>query len=82
MVLHCLIGGDIDKYSKWTSYIPILEHELNSTKNATTGFMRNKLHYMMPLRSISNVIFDAMTVSNATAEDLMNGLQEKCKAAI
>ena len=80
--LRCLIGGDIDKYPKWTSYLPILEHEINSTKNASTGFTPNELRYTMPPRSIPDAIIDSTIISNAAAETLTNELQNKRKEAI
>jgi len=74
--LRCLIGADVDKYSKWTDYLPLLEHELNSTPQSTTTFTPNELRYVVPPRSISDVL-NAPDDKVASVEELMDDLKNK-----
>jgi hypothetical protein len=39
--LRCFLGGEINEYSNWTEYLPILEHEYNSMKHESTGYTPN-----------------------------------------
>jgi len=82
--LRCMIGGNIEKYSKWTDYLPILEHEINSSKNASTDYSPNELRFTVVPRSIPDVLLSTKpnTPTNATAESLANDLQLCRNAAI
>lgn len=40
MALRCFMGGNEEHYDKWVDYLPIVEHEYNSTVNDTTGPFR------------------------------------------
>ena len=35
--------ADVAEELKWTDYLPLLEHELNSTPNSSTNFTPNEL---------------------------------------
>ena len=74
--LRCLIGADVDKYSKWTEYLPLLEHELNSTSQSSTNFTPNELRYVMSSRSISDIL-GTPDDKMASVEDLMDDLKNK-----
>jgi len=36
IALRCFLGGDVDRYARWTEFLPIVEHEYNSTTHDTT----------------------------------------------
>jgi hypothetical protein len=77
--LRCLISDDLSKYDTWTSYLPILEHELNSTPQETTTLSPNELRFVIPPRSIPDVL--NMPESKNTSvqeltEDLLNRRDE------
>ena len=74
--LRCLIGADVNKYSKWTDYLLLLEHELNSTPQSSTNFTPNELRYIIPPRSIPDV-FSIPDNKVASVEDLMDDLKNK-----
>ena len=74
--LRCLIGANTDKYSKWTEYLPLLEHELNSTPQSSTHFTPNELRYVVPPQSIPDV-FGIPDNKVASVEELMDDLRNK-----
>ena len=74
--LRCLIDADVDKYSKWTEYLPLLEHELNSTPQSSTNFIPNELRYVIPPRSIPDIL-GTPDDKVASVEDLMDDLENK-----
>jgi hypothetical protein len=79
--LRCIIGGDTTRYPNWTSYLPILEHEINSAINATTQFRPNELRYVIPPRTIPDVFIEPETI-NASTEHLCDDLRNKRAEAI
>ena len=74
--LRCLIDANIDKHPKWTEYLPLLEHKLNSTPQSSTHFTPNELRYVVPPQSIPDV-FDILDNKVALVEELMYGLRNK-----
>ena len=75
IALRCFLGGCESKYSKWTDYLPILEHEYNATIHAVTGEAPNTLRFAMPLRGIQDIISPTPPVSESAetyAEILKN----------
>ena len=81
--LRCLIGGETSRYGKWTTYLPILEHEINSAINVTTNYSPNELRYVIPPKSISDITLDpAITSINASAEQLCDDLRQRRQDAI
>ena len=74
--MRCLIDADVDKYSKWTDYLP---HELNSTPKSTTTFTPNELRYVVPPRSIPDIFNspdDKVTLVEELKDDLKNKRDE------
>lgn len=66
----------VDKYSKWTDYLPLLEHELNSMSQSTNIFMPNELRYVISPRNIRD-IFNASDDKVTSIEELMDDLKNK-----
>jgi len=56
IALRCWIAGDELKYKSWTQYLPILEHELNSLTQSSTGFTPNELRFAAVPLSIPDVL--------------------------
>jgi hypothetical protein len=79
--LRCIIGGDTARYPNWTSYLPILEHKINSAINTTTQFRPNELRYVIPPRTIPDVFIEPETI-NASTEHLCDDLRNKRVEAI
>jgi len=79
IALRCFLGGDVDKYPKWVDYLPILEHELNSTASASTGFTPNQIRFAMAPRGLADSLHPLEGASEAAetlAEDLRNRRDE------
>lgn len=77
--LRCLLGGDIKRYEQWVKYLPILEHELNSTMNDSTGFTPNQLRFTMTPRGLAELLHPfegASETAERLAEDLKNRRDE------
>jgi len=74
--LRCLLAADPDKYPTWTSYLPLLEHEFNSTIQSSTGFTPNELRFVVPPRSIPDALLSD-EINNASAEKLTEDLLNK-----
>ena len=72
--LRCFLGGEINEYSKWTEYLPILEHEYNSMKHESTGYTPNELRYTVPPRGISDLAVPPRQ-SSESAESLAEQLK-------
>jgi hypothetical protein len=47
IALRCFLGEDVECYGKWVDYLPILEHELNSTVHDSTNFTPNQIRFAM-----------------------------------
>ena len=47
IVLYCFLGGDIDLYSKWTEYLPIIKLEYNNILQVSMNISPNDLHFTM-----------------------------------
>ena len=76
IALRCFLAGDTAKYAKWTSYLPIIEHEYNSTIHSSTGFSPNQLRYAVSPRSIADLSYPIEGASES-AEQLTEDL--KCR---
>ena len=79
IALRCFLGGDVDKYPKWVDYLPILEHELNSTASVSTGFTPNQIRFAMAPRGLADLLQPLEGASEAAetlAEDLRNRRDE------
>src|ERR1700694_3458247 len=48
--------GDSKKYGRWVDYLPIVEHEYNSTINVSTGFAPNELRFLILPRGIMDTL--------------------------
>ena len=75
IALRCFLGGYENKYSVWTDYLPIIEHEYNSTVHEATGETPNTLRFAMPVRGIQDLASPLPPVSEsaeAYAELLKN----------
>jgi hypothetical protein len=69
------LGGDRRKYARWVDYIPIVEHEYNSTVNISTGFAPNELRYLMVPRGIVDTLDVSPTlVKSDSAQQLVDDL--------
>jgi hypothetical protein len=55
--LRCFIGGDSECYRKWVDYLPIIEHEYNSTPQESTKTSPNELRFTMRPRSLADLIY-------------------------
>ncbi len=58
------------------NYLPIIEHEMNSTINDTTGFSPNNLHYTAKPRSLADLAYPLEGASDS-AEHLMKELKNQ-----
>lgn len=79
IALRCFLGGDPAQYQKWTEYIPIVEHELNSSVGATTGFSPNELRYTLKPRGLADLVHPLEGTSESAerlAEELKNKRDE------
>jgi RNase H-like domain found in reverse transcriptase/Integrase zinc binding domain len=72
--LRCFLGGIVERYSKWTDYLPILEHEYNSLVQESTKLSPNELCFAVPLRGISDLATPGQ-VSSESAETLAEALK-------
>lgn len=71
-------GGDDTRYSKWVDYLPILEHELNSTPSESTGVSPNELHFAIQPRGLTDLTYPFETYkSSETAENLAEDLRNR-----
>ncbi len=64
--LRCFLRGEINEYSNWTEYLPILEHEYNSMKHESTGYTPNELCYIIPPHGISDLMVPPHLSSEST----------------
>ena len=77
--------GDSSLYERWTDYLPIIEHEYNSTPQSSTGLSLNELRFAQPVRGISTLLTDDITPSESAkqmTEDLLNRWDEARDAII
>jgi hypothetical protein len=74
--LRCFIGGDADRYKKWVDYLPIVEHEYNSTPQQSTGISPNELRFVIKPRSLADLMYPIEGVSD-DAEQLAGELKNK-----
>jgi transposase InsO family protein len=75
IALRCFLGGDKDNYRRWTEYLPILEHEINSTPNVSTGFSPNELRFAIKPRGLADLFYPLEGTSDSAerlAEELKN----------
>ena len=72
--LRCFLRGEINEYSNWTEYLPILEHEYNSMKHESTGYTPNELRYIVPPHGISDLAVPPR-LSSESAESLAEQLK-------
>jgi len=79
--LRCFIAGDLSKYSKWTQYIPIIEHEYNSMVHMSTGFTPNELRFALAPRSISDALNPVQASTSEVAEELADDLRNRREEA-
>lgn len=79
VALRCFLGGDTEPYSRWSDYLPILEHETNSTTNSFTGFPLNELRFTVQPRGLADLFYPIEGASESAerlAEDLKNRQNE------
>ena len=79
IALRCFLGGDLEKYKRWTEYLPIVEHEMNFTKHDTTGFSLNELRFTVKPRGLTDLFYPLEGTSDSAerlAEDLKNKQDE------
>jgi len=79
--LRCFIAGDTTKYSKWTKYIPIVEHEYNSMTHTSTGFSPNELRFAVVPRSIPDAYSPTQLSTSESAEELADDLRNRREEA-
>ena len=80
IALRCFIGGDTSKYHRWVEYLPILEHEYNSTINVSTGFSPNEVRYIVPPRGIMDITTvpaEPINKVSDAAQQLVEDLQNR-----
>jgi len=73
--LRCFLSSDTDKYSRWTEYLPILEHEYNNMTHESTGFSPNQLRFAVQPRGISDLATPPTKGSSELAESLAEELK-------
>jgi hypothetical protein len=79
IALRCLLGGDADRYAKWVEYLPIVEHEYNSTTHDSTGHAPNDLRFAIKPRSLADLLYPLEGASESAeqlAEELKNRQDE------
>jgi hypothetical protein len=76
VALRCLIGGDVHRYEKWINYLPIVEHEYNSTVHESTGFSPNQLRYTVQPRGLTDLMYP-LEGSSESAEQLAQELKNR-----
>ena len=79
--LRCFIAGDTTKYSCWTRYLPIIEHEYNSMVHTSTGFSPNELRFAIVPRSIPDAYMPTQLSSSESAEELAEDLRNRREKA-
>jgi hypothetical protein len=77
IALRCFLGGDIQRYEKWAQYLPILEHEMNSTVSDSTGFTPNQLRFTMTPRGLADVLYHPMEGTSESAEEMAEDLRNR-----
>jgi hypothetical protein len=68
IALRCFLAGDVTKYSRWTEYLPILEHEYNSMTHESTGYSPNQLRFAIQPRGIMDLATPPTKGSSEAAE--------------
>jgi hypothetical protein len=76
VALRCFLGGDTARYERWTDYLPIIEHEMNSTVNDSTGFSPNDLRYATKPRGLADLVLPLEGASES-AERLVEELKNR-----
>lgn len=76
LALRCFLGGEPERYEQWVDYLPILEHELNSTVNDSTKFTPNELRFTMTPRGLADLLHP-IEGSSETAEQLAEDLRNR-----
>jgi transposase InsO family protein len=74
--IRCLLAGDEDKYKRWVDYLPIFEHEYNSTIHSSTGMSPNELRYSCQPRGIADLAYPFEGISES-AEQLAESMKNK-----
>lgn len=82
--LRCLIGGDVERYSKWVSYLPVVEHKYNSTIQDSTGFAPNDLRFAIKPRNLVDVMhpFEGTSESAERLAEELKNRQDEAKDSI
>jgi hypothetical protein len=68
VALRCFLGSDIDGYSKWAEYLPILEHEYNNMIHKSTGYSPNQQRFAIQPRGIADLAASPREGSSELAE--------------
>jgi hypothetical protein len=76
LALRCFLGGEPERYERWVDYLPILEHELNSTVNDSTKFTPNELRFTMTPRGLADLLHP-IEGSSESAEQLAENLRNR-----
>jgi hypothetical protein len=77
--LRCFLGGNPDRYKHWVEYLPIVEHEINSTTHESTGLVPNEARFGLKPRSLADLLYPIEGKSESAellAEDLKNRQDE------
>ena len=82
--LCCWIASNESKYFKWTTSLPIVEHEYNPIPHTITGESPNSLQYVLNPKGIPDILnpYSGKSLSGANdnaelwAEDLKNRRDE------
>jgi transposase InsO family protein len=74
--IRCMLGGDEKRYANWADYLPIFEHEYNSTIHASTGMSPNELRFTCQPRGIADLLYPFEGKSES-AEILAESLKNK-----
>jgi hypothetical protein len=83
VTLRCFLAGDVDRYYKWTDYLPIFELEYNNLPHTTTGFASNDPRFLLRPRGIPDLLSSpnanssALCGTSALAEDLLEELKNR-----
>ena len=69
-------GGDEMRYANWNDYLPLFEHEYNSTVHASSGMSSNEPRFACQPRGIADLLYPFEGKSES-AEILAESLKSK-----
>jgi hypothetical protein len=80
VALRCFLRGDQKKYARWVEYLPIVEHEYNSTVNVAASFAPNELRYLVVPRGImdaSDLHLPSTSIKSDSAQQMVDDLRNR-----